>query len=211
MKNNLHEEVLSSQAYDLLKSICSNASYKSFYLAGGTALALQLGHRKSIDLDLFSPKEFKSTIIKKLNVKYDVISLHDNSIELIVNDTKLFFFFFAFPLTRKLIVKNNTRLAHPLDIGLMKLLSLQGRSARKDIIDLFFIDKRVMKLEKLLDTFEKHYPRESFNSYDSLKSLIDIETLDAQPMPKMLKKCSWDECFAIVKQKVSSHIRRLVL
>lgn len=206
----IHREVISSEAFNLLKDILSNKNFSNFYLVGGTALALQIGHRKSHDLDLFSQKEFKSNVVKNIDYKYRIISLHDNSIELDIKDNKLFLFYFAFPLYKRLIIKEGLRVAHPVDIGLMKLLSLQGRTIRKDIIDLYFIDKEVIKLEKLLKIFESHYPKESFNSYDSLKTLIDTSHLAKQPILKMLRKCQWEDCWKSVKNKIANHIREFV-
>ncbi|MBU0975914.1 MAG: nucleotidyl transferase AbiEii/AbiGii toxin family protein [Patescibacteria group bacterium] len=211
MKDSLYKLVLSKQSLDLLSTINSIEDYDNFYLAGGTSLALQIGHRKSIDLDFFSPQEFKSSIIHSFGQKYEITSLHDNSIELTSKNTRLFFFFFAFPLYKKIVVKENIRLAHPIDIGLMKLLALQGRTAKKDIIDLYFLNKYIIRLGALLKIFEKHYPKESFNSYDSLKTLLDPAVLETQPMPVMLKKCTWKKCYDLVKEKVSNHIKMIVL
>lgn len=205
----LYKEVISQKGYDLLKNIQSNKVLKNFYLVGGTALALQLGHRKSCDLDLFSQQGFKNSIVNNIDVDYKVISLHDNSIELEIQSSKVFFFYFAFPLYKKLLNIKGIRLADPVDIGLMKLLSLQGRTVRKDIIDLYFLDKEVMKLSNLLEIFEKHYPKESFNSYDSLKTLIDPKVLEDQPMPEMLKRCSWKKCLSLVQERVRTHLKKV--
>ncbi len=81
---------------------------------------------------------------------------------------------------------------------------------KKDIIDLYFIDKEVIRLNKLLGIFEKHYPKESLNSYDSLKTLIDIHLIESQPMPEMLKRCSWKECLSIVQEAIRKHLIRVV-
>lgn len=205
----LYESVLSAHAFSTLQKIMTNKLFKNFYLAGGTALALQLGHRKSEDLDLFSAKEFKSNIVVKLK-DYKVISLGDNSIEIAIGKTKLFFFYFAFPLFKDIIHVEKLRMADPVDIGLMKLLALQGRTCKKDIMDLFFIDKNVIPLQELLEIFEQHFPKESFNSYSSIKTLLDPNQLSKTPTPKMIEAVSWQDAYNLVQAKVMKHIRELI-
>ncbi len=94
-------DVLDTNTQKLLEQISKISSFDDFYLAGGTALALQLKHRKSIDLNFFSPKDFKSNIVNTLNLNYEVVTLFDNSIELIIDGVKILFFYFGFPLKKK--------------------------------------------------------------------------------------------------------------
>lgn len=206
----IFSEILPGYSFELLRSIQTNNSFKQFYLAGGTALSLQVGHRESIDLDFFTDQDFSTSLLTKFPKDYEVIRLHDNSIEVFSEKTKVMFFRFAFPLFNDLKNFGNITMAHPIDIGLMKLLALQGRTTRKDIIDLYFIDQEVIKLEELLDLFEKKYPQESFNSYDSLRQLFNIEQLEAQPMPKMFREVEWEECQKVVSEKVVRHIKMLL-
>ena len=210
MNKKLHKEVISEKLNSLLESINSKPSFEDFYLVGGTALALFLGHRKSIDLDFFSQNEFTTSLTHNIKEHYKVISLNRNSIELEIKGAKILFLYFAFPLYSEKLVFDNIRFASPIDIGLMKLLSLQGRTTKKDIVDLFFIDKEILDLSELLDVFENHYPKESFNSYDSLKNLLDKSFLYGQPDPNMIKQCEFKECLSVVSKKVSKHIRKLV-
>jgi hypothetical protein len=206
----LYREVLPKYSWDLLKRISENDFFKQFYLAGGTSLALQIGHRESIDLDFFSPNEFSSTILHTFPTKYEVIRQYDNSIEIFANKTKVMLFYFAYPLLQDILCINNLRLANPIDIGLMKLLAIQGRSTKKDIIDLFFIDKEIISLEKLLEMFEEHYPKETFNSYTSLKSIFNVSSLENEPMPKLLKTVTWHECWELVSAKIMQHIKKMI-
>ncbi|MBN1915389.1 nucleotidyl transferase AbiEii/AbiGii toxin family protein [Candidatus Dojkabacteria bacterium] len=206
----LYKEVLRSDSFQLLQNISQNKSLNTFFLAGGTSLALQIGHRISDDLDFFTKSEFKSNLLSEIQGKYEVITLHDNSIEIIQSNTKVSFLFFAFPLYKKLKKAGNIRLADPIDIGLMKLLALQGRTTKKDIVDLYFIDKEIIQLEKLLKLFESHFPKESFNSYSSIKELFNLEELAAEPMPKMIKKVKWEEALEKVLGEVSRFVRQTV-
>ncbi len=207
----LYKQVLPDKSFKLLESIQSNPAFNNLYLAGGTSLALQIGHRISIDLDFFTDKEFETSIMSEFPEKYEVNLLNKNSIEIFSQNTKVFFFYFAFPLKYPVNKIENLRFANSIDVGLMKLLALQGRSTRKDIIDLYYIDKEVMHLEKLLDLFETHYPKESFNSYKSLKQIIDFSKLENEPNPRMFRDdFDWEECKDVVSKKVSEHIRKLL-
>lgn len=196
--------------FPLLKKLQAVPSLSEFYLVGGTALSLYLGHRMSYDLDFFSNEEFKTTIIKSINSGYNVITLHDNSIELTIDETKVMFMYFGFPSYKSKIVIDGIKIADPIDIGLMKLLALQGRTTKKDIVDLYFIDKEIIKLKELLSIFEHHYPKDSFNSYQSLKQILHIDDLENQPDPMMLKPCLFEEALTLVQTEVSKHIHKII-
>lgn len=208
--NKLHTNIFSPQTFDLLKSIQSNRFFNNFYLVGGTALSLYLGHRRSYDLDFFSQTEFPANLTSHLKFDYQVFAQQKNSIELNAKATKLMFFYFAFPLYKKIVNIQGIRMADPVDIGLMKLLALQGRSTKKDIVDLYFIDRQIIKLEELLNIFEDFYPKASFNSYSSLKQILNISEIELSPIPIMLENFSFEQAWECVSSKVSWHIKQLL-
>ncbi|MCA9381992.1 nucleotidyl transferase AbiEii/AbiGii toxin family protein [Candidatus Dojkabacteria bacterium] len=210
MIDKIHDEVLTLERYELLCSLFKSKELNNFYLAGGTALALLIGHRKSEDIDLFTNIEFKSNLIQDIKSPYTVLSLHDNSIEIILSKTKVMFFYFGFESYKSTLHVKGLRLADPIDIGLMKLLALQGRSTRKDIVDLYFIHKQIIPLDKLFDIFEIQYPKLSFNSYESLKSLVNRNDLAKEPMPVMLEKVSWNLCLHTVEEEIKKHFMKLL-
>jgi hypothetical protein len=204
----LYSSTLPRHSFLLLEDLMKNEKLKDFYLVGGTALSLQIGHRESIDIDLFSAEEFPANIIDKY--EQNIIRKFDNSIEATIQDTKVFLFNFNYELYKPLRTIDNVRLADPIDIGLMKLLALQGRTTKKDIIDLYFIDKEIIPLEELLQIFESFYPKESFNSYQSFKVLINRDQIDKEPDPRMLEPINWNASFEIIQNKISSHIKSLI-
>ncbi len=207
----LFKQTFSKEGFTLLRDINAHPDFRSFYLAGGTSLSLQIGHRESIDLDFFSQEEFPANLIDRLGKSYKALSIHNNSIEVIIDGVKVFFFYFAFPRRNELKIIDEVRFADPIDIGLMKLLALQGRTTRKDIIDLYFIDKEIIPLDELLMIFQSFYPKEKFNSVDSLKLLLDNEALDSQPMPKMIKKFDWNESKNYVVEKLIKYLSKSLL
>jgi hypothetical protein len=207
----MFKKVLPESAHELLSFISEDEDFKDFYLAGGTALALQIGHRESIDLDFFSNKPFDISIIESLK-KYNLITniLRNNSVELIINDTKVSFLFWAFPVTQNFIIDDGVKLLNPIDIGLFKLLALQGRQTKKDIIDLYFIDQKIIDIEELLNTFESNYPKESFNIFDSIKQLFNDELIELSPMPKMFEDVNFEEMKEHIKTKLARGLKRMV-
>lgn len=205
----MDETVITPKTKDLLLGLSSIREFDSFHLVGGTALALQIGHRKSEDLDFFTATDFKTSLLRNIHYPFKTITAADNLIELIVQgDIKLMFMYFGYPLSRRVIVLNKVRLADPVDIGLMKLLAISGRNAKKDIIDLYFIDKEIIVLEKLLEIFMKSYPTDSTNIYDSSMRLLDLEVLSGQPMPEMIRKVDWEEAYNKVKTKIETFFKK---
>lgn len=200
--------ILHKRSYNLLREFMRNDNLSDFYLAGGTALALQLRHRVSVDLDLFSPQGFPANLLDEYDIT-DVIGKYNNSIEVIIDHTKVFLFKYSYPLQRDYILRHDIRLTDPVDIGFMKLLALQGRTTKKDIIDLYFIDQEIMPLEELLTQFERAYEKHSFNAYQNFKKLFDLDPT-TQPDPYLIKNVPWEKAFSLVQKKLNTHIKQLL-
>jgi hypothetical protein len=206
----LRKEVVTKRVFETLVKIQLNKKFEDFYLVGGTALSLQLGHRKSIDLDFFVRQDFSANIVKELEIEYQPINISDNYISLVSAGTKIEFVAFFYEPSMDLVNEDMIRLLNPVDIGLFKLLAIQGRSTKKDIVDLYFIDKEVIKLENLLEIFEKHFPKDSFNEYSSLKRVINDEKIKESVMPEMLLPVNFEKACDLVKTKIIRHIQRLI-
>lgn len=206
--NKIFKSVLSIESFNLLKAISNDSNFDNFYLAGGTALALQIGHRQSIDLDFFSPLDFKTSLLANFPFKYSTNSLFDNSIEIVSENTKVMFFYFGFPLYKNFEEIDGIKFASPVDIGLMKLLALEGRTSRKDIIDLYFIHKEIINLGNLLDLYDNFYPKEKFNDYKSMSVILNSEDYEREPMPIMLKDFEWNEALKTVNFEILKYSKR---
>lgn len=156
-----------------------------FYLAGGTALALQIGHRKSIDFDFFTEKKFNETRLKLelldifKNEKVVMIQEAWQTIEIMVNGVKLSFFYLPYPLLEKTLNDKNLRLASIVDIGCMKLNTIISRSVNKDFVDLYYIFKQV-SLSQLLQKAKEKMPE--LNENLVLKSLVYFDELEIDPL-----------------------------
>ena len=168
---------------------------KQFYLAGGTALALQLGHRRSVDLDFFSPTEDIPTIRPRLEgtLKAFEPTLVDSSwgnLVYLVKSVRLGFYGYGYPLIAPLVEMEGLRLASIEDIALMKLDALLSRAARKDFYDLYFICQIVPIKQLLALASQKYHSVRDFES-QAVKRLVFFESAEQEADPPLLEAVSW--------------------
>jgi predicted nucleotidyltransferase component of viral defense system len=165
---------------------------KDFYLAGGTGLALQLGHRKSYDFDFFSEKRFNENklfkkIISNLNDHQVQKTLADKSSLFVVfdNEINVNFLYYRYPLIKPTIKTKYISLASLEDIACMKLLAISERIEFKDYVDIYYILKSI-PLKKLIISFEKKIKDVDVNFI--LKTLVDFEEVEIEPLEFMPSK-----------------------
>lgn len=176
-------------AWNVFSASSKKLQENGLYLAGGTALALQIGHRQSIDFDFFSQKRgLRSKIYDWLESCPDFIvrDMDENTLHAELKKIKVSFIGnFRYPLIQKPVRFEGVTLASIADIGLMKLLAITHRATLRDYIDLAAI-LRTFALQKLLKLSRKKYgPR--FNLMIPLKALVSFEDLDEE-MPILLDK-----------------------
>jgi hypothetical protein len=137
----MYTEILTKRQAELFPFIGSFS--KDFYLAGGTAIALMIGHRRSIDFDLFTSKTINSLTIKGKfkanNIHYTVLQEAYDQVHFLVDEVKLTFF--SFPYEVPVIRKPGSSIHIPdlLTLAAMKALALGGRAKWKDYVDLYYI------------------------------------------------------------------------
>ena len=147
-----------------------------FYLAGGTALALQIGHRDSIDFDFFSNNGFDTTQLfsklKTIFIEFQVLKIQEekNTLTILIdNKIKISFFSYAYKLLKNTIE----------DIACMKLSAIISRATNKDYFDLYFILQKIL-LKTLL-----HMCKKKFIDIDTnliLKSLVYFDDINTEPI-----------------------------
>lgn len=169
---------------------------ENFYLAGGTGLALVLKHRISKDLDFFSCEKFLTqeiiTDLKKIkNLDIKVELQTKGSLTCSLNQIKTSFFYYPYRLLENLIEKQGIKIAHPIDIGCMKIWAISSRGTKRDFFDLYFISKEIIPLKNLLKKFEEKFRETKFNTIHILKSLQYFEDAQKEPDPKLIKKVKW--------------------
>ena len=169
------------------KILSSFASWKNeFYLAGGTGLALQIGHRDSIDFDFFSSNSFDpNKLIERLlaifgHKSFTVTQIEKNTLSILLNsEIKISFMTYDHPLLNSFIQTEFLNIASIPDIACMKLSAIMQRSALKDYADLYEIMK-IYSLEQLLLFAKKKYPM--IDSTVILKSLSYLEDIIDEPL-----------------------------
>lgn len=149
---------------------------KDFYLAGGTGLALQLGHRDSIDFDFFSTNEINTeklflnikNVFKDYSIK--IVQNTKNTLTVLIDQNiKLSFFTYDYDLIDELINEPCIKIASIKDIACMKLSAIVSRASIKDYIDLYYILKEI-SLKTIIECLKKKMPELEINLV--LKSLI---------------------------------------
>lgn len=184
MDRQLFWDILDSPRTDILPLF---AQFKaSFYLADNTALALQLGHRDSIDFGFFSEDSFSTIELEKkveqIFVGDQIIRTHEttNALSIVIDSSiKLSFFSYPYKLIRPPIEDNYFRMASIEDIGAMKLSAITGRSTLKDYVDLYFILQRI-GLKQLLEEATTKFP--TIDSSAMLKSLVYFADIKEEPI-----------------------------
>lgn len=187
----LHYETVDYDTLELLKKIQSLRIFSKMRLVGGTSLALQIGHRKSIDIDLFGnlPVEYDQMIDELKNLG-DVIPLKNskNIHSLLIHNIKVDIVNYEYKWLEKEVLIDNICIATIKDIAAMKLNAIIGRGTKKDFIDLFFILKQY-SLSEILKFYENKYYDGS--SFLVLKSLTYFEDAERQEMPYMFSDIDW--------------------
>lgn len=206
-----HWEAVSPEMRDLLIVLGQQPVLRSFYLAGGTGLALRLGHRVSLDLDLFANIEtldddLRRSIMEALAEEYAVERLQDSVLGLVVSvdGQPISFFSYGFPLLVHTDLVSGLQVASLLDIGLMKLDAIAGRGTRKDFYDLYFLAPR-LSLDELFARSADKYPRSRDFGMRVLTALVDFDIADQQDEPTMLQPVEWEQ----VKAFFLAEARRL--
>ncbi|MGI5911075.1 MAG: nucleotidyl transferase AbiEii/AbiGii toxin family protein [Syntrophomonadaceae bacterium] len=192
----MHEFIMSQDQHALLGKLADKSLLDNFYLAGGTALALHLGHRWSEDLDFFSIYKFDSFgLVSALSEIDDflVTGQEMGTVHGLMGNVKISFLYYHYSLLEEFHVYNQIKIAGIKDIALMKLIALVQRGTKKDFIDLYFIEREVIRIEKLINLFSDKFKITSYQPMLIYKSLGYFEDADREVTPKMFKKISWEE------------------
>lgn len=202
----LQKRTVDPATFSLLKELMGLPILEPFYLVGGTALALQIGHRKSIDLDLFCDVDHdQDEILKSLPSPKEEFGRGKVFLGLYVQEVKCDFVRFMFPRIEELVIEEEVRMASPLEIAGMKLWAITRRGAKKDFIDLYYLMKQ-FSLEEMMAFFRKKFPSiEPFMVIRSLTYFIDAEE---EVDPEMFEDISWEEMREDIKQKVEAFLKK---
>ena len=200
----LQLQTVKPNTLELLKSLMQKEYLNSFVLFGGTALALQMGNRESIDLELFSTADFSSNeILSSLLNDYQIVvnNQHTQTLISTINQVKVDFIKFHYPFIKPFVTIENIRMASIEDIAAMKLDAMTGRGDKKDFYDLFFLLQHY-SIDDLFSFYSEKYPHQT--TFHVIRSLSYFEDAEIQPNPIVFDKTiTWE----VVKQKIISTIQ----
>ena len=156
----MHEEILHEKQVELLPLITQFT--KQYYLVGGTAIALYIGHRHSIDFDLFTENKIQRRKIKNIIIKCgwepdNIIYEAFDQMHLIVNNVKITFFLFPHKIDSKHNFNNIIKLPELIDLAAMKAYALGGRAKWKDYIDVYFLLKEYFSFSDIAKRAKQIY------------------------------------------------------
>lgn len=189
----LQTQTINPKLLELLDKIMTSQIFKGFNLVGGTSLALQIGHRFSIDIDMFGNSEIDELeFTEELSTfgKVIVIKKSKNIIIFSVDNIKVDFVNYKYPLLQNVITVENIRMVSDIDIAAMKLNAIAGRGSRKDFIDLYFLLKKY-NLKELLAFYNQKYTDGS--EFMVLKSLTYFDDAEKEEMPIMFEPFDWEK------------------
>lgn len=210
----MFEETLYSKTKQVLDKIGKEKKEiaDSFYLAGGTALALQIGHRKSIDLDFFTHNfpniETLKSLISSFNPK--VTNENKNTLDVLIDGVKVTFLEYKYPDLNNMNEYSSFKLASVEDIACMKLSAISSRGSKKDYIDLYYILQKY-DLKELFTLFEKKFMGVSYSKKHILRSLNYFEDGDNDPDVDYIGEgIQWDKVKKYISERVVRYMKREV-
>ncbi|WP_374446121.1 nucleotidyl transferase AbiEii/AbiGii toxin family protein [Epilithonimonas sp.] len=202
----LYKKTVSKEMWELLQKLMKDKLLKDFTLVGGTALSLMLGHRLSIDIDLFTTKPFdENSILNYFASTYpvEVTNKFDNTLLLKISQIKVDILAHQYQWQLPPITKENVRLASLEDIGAMKLHAIfQDGSRIKDFVDMHFLLEH-NSLKTYLDFYQKKY---GGNSSLAALSLLHYDSIDRDVQVKIMKgkNVTWQKIEERLKKSVHS-------
>lgn len=205
----MFENVLPARSDKLLKDLAHSGLLENFYLAGGTAAALQLGHRLSEDLDFFTDRDFDSLALERTIQPFGQIMIanqEEGSLTVKLAEVKVSWLKYPYPLVEATSDFLGVSVAALFDIGLMKLTAVSSRGSRRDFIDLLVISGQVGGLERLIDGMAAKFPGVSYSRAHLLKSLVYFEDAESEPEPRLLIDLEWP----VVKQFFEQQVKNLI-
>ena len=200
----MHLEAIPKENKSVFLSL---ANFSDFYLAGGTALALQIGHRISVDFDLFSDQDISEDLLLKVKNTFQddkvIVSVNNpDELTVFVNQTKLTFLKYPFPVISDFFEYQNLKLLNIKEIAAAKAYTIGRRGAYKDYIDLYYIIlNQFSNLEEIIEIAEKKY-KDEFNSRLFLEQLIYLDDITDEKIIFLKDKIDKDSLKIFFEERI---------
>lgn len=209
----MYTKAISDSLWELLRRLNRISDMSFCYLGGGTALALQLAHRRSEDLDFFVTEEFDDLSFTR-NIQLEgldtlVINQSSQHTELMIQSTKVDLIRERVPLKFPLKFihpeTENLRMADARDIGRMKIISIGSRGSKKDFVDLYCLTREIITLESLIAMATEEDRGIKYSKLLFLKGLVDFEEAEKEVDLKMIWDTGWEE----VKRSLIEEVKKI--
>src|SRR6266542_4432195 len=191
----VRSDVLPEPTKKLLEKFHKEDLPSKTYLGGGTAIALWLGHRQSVDLDWFTPQEFDEKMWQmRWETKWD-FALHERDWQTLVGEiesVKTALYFYKYPLIHATTTYNGVEIASLKDLSAMKLDAIVSRGTKRDFIDLYFLTKKFGR-DQLFEYYGQKYGHLEDRELMIRKALVYFTEADGDEMPRMLVPINWEE------------------
>lgn len=205
----MFEQVLPGNTKTILALLEKSEIIQKAYLAGGTAVALQLGHRISYDLDFFTEEVFDEELllpeIKKI-ADFQLETIAWRTILGKFEDVKFSIFSYKYPLLYEAKKFGRLNVIDIRDIAAMKVAAIAARGAKRDFVDLYFICQEGPSLEKTISFYDQKYKNLATTKIHIMKSLVYFDDAEPEEMPEMLKEISWSR----IKKYFENEVKKLV-
>jgi hypothetical protein len=197
----LHREALGRSQRSLLPRVALLAGQHGFYLAGGTALALQLGHRRSVDFDWFREDPIDDPLrlaadLRAAGLRFETDRVEKGTLHGRASGVRVSFLEYGYPLLRPLREVEGLRLAALEDIAAMKLAAVAQRGSKKDFVDVFALGRH-LELGDMLAFYRKKYGVEDVGHV--LVALAWFDDADRERTPMLLQRQSWPNVKATIR------------
>jgi len=207
----LHKETVENTTLELLNSLQSKAYFKDFYLVGGTALALRIGHRRSEDLDLFSNFNFDVVqLLENLSAdfNFDLFFSANNTIKGSIDGVKVDLLSHRYPLIAEPVIEEGIEMLSLQDIIAMKLNAISGSGQRvKDFIDIYYLLPK-FSVEQMIGFYKQKYTQ--YNEVSVLKSLVYFDDIDFNDWPKITAEpnLKWNVIKDELEKSVKTYLKQ---
>ena len=207
---NWHPEILHAEQRTVLGQLGRHLTAREFYLAGGTAIALRLGHRQSAALDWFTGERIRDPLrlaaeMRDEGLAFETAQVDRGTLHGAIAGVRVSLLEYRYQLLRPSDVwpECGCAVASLDDLASMKLSAIAQRGSRKDFVDLYALGLKHGPLAQMLELYRRKYSVEDIAHV--LYSLSYFDDADREPMPRMLWEVDWESA----KQTIQSWVRRI--
>lgn len=202
----LRREAVRPELLGVLEKLMLDKNLLNYHLVGGTALALQIGHRDSIDIDLFTQDEIIHETIEnsaQCIAPLEIVRKNAGGMTIMVNNVKVDFVRHNYPLLNEMHEIEGVRMYSLIDIAAMKTHAIVKRGSKKDFIDLYFLLKQ-FNLDDIIHAYKTKYS-DSLQEPFILKSMIYFADAESADSPTIFDKTKWSDMKTGIRNAVNEY------